>query len=139
MHACFNTCNVTRRVLARAEESLAPAKAPTAHAPLGRASCTLGEFQVHAPIPVPMPVLTCAGDGTKIMTSDAALSMLLSVLRERHCAALMAWPASAGGGAQGVTSVVLNVVDVLQVRTGTALHGAACSSGSAVQVLHPSP
>jgi len=58
---------------------------------------------------------TFVGDGTKIMTSDASLSMLLTVLRERHCAALFSWPAQAGGGAEGVAAVVLNVVDVLQV------------------------
>uniref|UniRef100_A0A7S3VLZ8 non-specific serine/threonine protein kinase n=1 Tax=Dunaliella tertiolecta TaxID=3047 RepID=A0A7S3VLZ8_DUNTE len=61
------------------------------------------------------------GDGSKIMTSDASLSMLLTVLRERHCTALMSWPESAGGGPQGVAATVLNVVDVLQLPLNNVL------------------
>jgi hypothetical protein len=56
-----------------------------------------------------------AGDGANIMTSDAALSLLLLVLREPHCKAVAEWPSAAGGGQHGVAEAVVNSVDVLQV------------------------
>ncbi|KAJ9526297.1 hypothetical protein QJQ45_009792 [Haematococcus lacustris] len=75
------------------------------------------------------------GDGPALVASDTTVAALLSLLAhtpaapapgnlpvwvgtdagEKHSAALAAWPASAGGGQQGVLAVTAACVDMLQV------------------------
>lgn len=61
-------------------------------------------------------------EGSKVLTNDTVLSSILNLLNERHISAILMWPASMGGGKQGVCQLICNSVDLLQIPLNGA-HG----------------
>ncbi len=55
-------------------------------------------------------------DALRMLATDSCLSMLVSIISERHMNAVTAWPVLAGGGAAGATALALAAVDLIQVR-----------------------
>ncbi len=69
-------------------------------------------------------VCGAGADTCKSLATDSCLSMLVSVISERHINLLTSWPAPAGGGPVGAAATCLAAVDLIQVCVSVCGGGA---------------